>query len=70
VEGPFAGGHWNEAWLTQDEFGDTRYTWPTAGIEVMDADESTTTIEGTTVYSLIWQIGPETFILWSWGISS
>ncbi len=71
VEGPFSGGQWNEAWLTLDEFGDTQYTWPAAGIEVIDADESTTTTaDGTEIYSLIWQIGPETFILWSWGLSS
>ena len=31
--------------------------------KVLEAKESTTVIEGITVYSLIWKIGPETYIL-------
>jgi len=70
VQGPFNGGHWNEAWLTFGEFSDTRYTWPTAGITVINVMESTTTTEsGVTVYSLLWQIGPESFVLWQWEIT-
>ena len=69
VKGPFSGGHWNEAWLTYSEFSDTRYTWPSAGIIVLDVTESDTTIpSGATVHSLLWQIGPESFILWEWEI--
>ena len=71
VQGPFAGGHWNDAWLTFDEFSDTQYTWPTAGITVTDVMESTTnTASGATVHSIIWQIGPESFVLWEWEITS
>jgi hypothetical protein len=71
VQGPFAGGHWNDAWLTFDEFSNTRYSWPSAGITVIsDPIETETTIGGTTVYSLMWQIGPESFVLWEWEITN
>lgn len=70
VQGPFEGGHWNDAWLTFDEFSNTQYTWPTAGITVINVMESETTTEsGATVYSLLWQIGPESFVLWEWEIT-
>ena len=70
VEGPFAGGHWNDAWLTFNGFGNSIYTWPSAGITVINVTESTTnTASGATVYSLIWQIGPESFVLWEWEIT-
>ena len=70
MEGPFAGGHWNDAWLTFNGFGNSIYTWPSAGITVINVTESTTnTASGATVYSLIWQIGPESFVLWEWEIT-
>lgn len=71
VQGPFAGGHWNEVWLTFDEFNNTRYSWPSAGITVIsDPIETETTIGDTTVYSLLWQIGPESWVLWEWEITN
>ena len=67
MEGAFAGGHWNQVWLTLAEFADTIYSWPAAGVQVIDITESTTTApSGGTVYSLVWQIGPESNILWEW----
>ncbi len=62
AQGPFAGGHWNEAWLTLDEFGDTQYTWPTAGIEILSAQTiEIGTIGESTISSLQWHIGPDTW---------
>ena len=72
VQGVFTGGHWNEAWVTFEagEFTDTIYTWPSAGVQVLSVAESTsTTADGTTVYSQVWQLGPDSYILWEWEIS-
>ena len=69
--GVFVAGHWNEAWINIHDMADTVYTWPTAGVYVTDAVETTTTTpDGTTVYSLMRQVGPETFIMYAWEISS
>ena len=70
AEGAFAGGHWNDAWINFDQFPHDIYTWPSAGVQVLEATESTTIIEGISVYSLIWKIGPDTYILWEWGLSN
>lgn len=72
VQGVFAGGHWNEAWVTfrVEEFADTIYTWPTAGVEIIGVTESTSvTADGTTVYSQLQKIGPDSYILLEWEIS-
>ena len=72
VQGVFAGGHWNEAWVTFEagEFADSKYTWPTAGVEIIGVTESTSvTADGTTVYSQLQQIGPDSYILVEWEIS-
>ncbi|MCH8745929.1 MAG: DUF11 domain-containing protein, partial [Chloroflexi bacterium] len=70
VQGVFTGGHWNEAWATFDEFPDTIYTWPTAAVQIIGVTESTSvTADGTTVYSRLQQIGPDSYILVEWEIS-
>jgi uncharacterized repeat protein (TIGR01451 family) len=62
AQGAFGGGHWNEAWFTLDEFSDTQYTWPTAGIEVIDSETVEVGMMGSTIISsLIRHIGPETW---------
>lgn len=70
VQGPFTGGHWNEAWLTFNEFSNTQYTWPSAGITVIGTTEVDTTVGGVTIHSLTWEIDPGSFVLWEWQITS
>ena len=70
ASGVFVAGHWNEAWVNVPGIIDTIYTWPTAGVYVTNAVETTTTTpDGTTVYSILRQIGSETYILYEWEIS-
>ncbi len=73
VQGPFSGGHWNEAWLFINEFGtNTKYTWPSAGITVCElcTTEVETTTGGVTIHSLTWEIDPGSFVVWEWQITS
>ena len=70
VQGPFLGGHWNDAWLTFNEFANTQYTWPSAGITVIGTTEVDTTTNGVTIHSLTWEIDPGSFVVWEWQITS
>jgi hypothetical protein len=75
VQGPFTGGHWNDAWLTFNEFADTQYTWPSAGITVIEPGGTTeveTTTGGVTICSLTWKIDPDpgSFVVWEWQITN
>ena len=71
VQGPFLGGHWNDAWLTFSEFSNTQYTWPSAGITAIKTYESDTDPEsGVTVCSVMFEIGPDSYVLWQWEIST
>ena len=71
AEGVFAGGHWNEGWLSFIEFPHDIYTWPSAGVQVLNVTETTTTEPGgASVHSIYWELGPATHILWTWEFSS
>jgi hypothetical protein len=70
VQGPFLGGHWNDAWLTFNEFANTQYTWPSAGIEVIGSACAETTTGGVTIHSETWEIDPGSFVVWEWQITS
>ena len=56
--------------LTRNEFTNTQYTWPSAGITVIGTTEVDTTTGGVTIHSLTWEIDPGSFVVWEWQITS
>ena len=68
--GVFVAGHWNETWVNLHDMRETIYTWLTTDVYLTAAVETTTTTpDGTAVYSLMRKVGPETFIMYAWQFS-